>query len=730
MAAEGAGIKRKFAVFGFSLLISDIVLLLAELRFIYIMFAVLLAVSIVAVLLRRPFCSYLFTYTLAFTVAAISLNIAFFLFYTPSLAFTGSNIQISGQLKDFPVVYESGYLRAVLKDCVINGVQTPYSVVLIEKAPLAAEPFDRLGFTASELFNSSEKGAFYWHTLSGGEWLTAFQSGEILIEKTGDSGILKNILLLRRNITQSLALNMRADTAGVAAALVTGDKSYIDSQTLSAFRLGGVSHIFAVSGMHLSVWSNILFIIMQRRSRTKRLPLAAASAFVVFYCVFTGASPSVLRSGIMLLCVYAGAAIRRKSDPVNSLGLSAAILLTVNPFLAGNVSFLLSFASTFALTVVFGTLFPAEVSSRSIPGRSVSGVVQNILLSFCVLFTTLPLTSFFFGYCTLLSPLSSLLCSPAAAGLMISASAAVLCGKIGFLSRALYLISDFLASFIIKICRFVSGLDFALCPLNEFYTLPWFAFTAGGVLFLYFVKKKPARCIRRFCGLSAVFILIFSALYSHFTRDDIRLYIPDAGNATSLCLTGSSGGLSLLYGCGGEYETASDINRFFISNAGGLDYMLLPSENESDTALCKQLLRSLPPQTLIQPEGLGFHAENSLSQNSFSGELCRGIEIESLTADGFHAALFTLNKKRIVVCASPSSDFSGMDSRWRSGDLLICRAAIPKTLSYNDFGQIIVLSSKSGKALKLPANAVSTADTGDVSITITLDGIRRPVFGN
>ena len=94
--------------------------------------------------------------------------------------------------------------------------------------------------------------------------------------------------------------------------------------------------------MHLSIWTGLIFLILRKKAVSKPYVGILLIIFIILFCFFTGLSPSVLRAGIMQISLYLGAIFRKRAEPVNSLGLATAVLLISNPFLAGNVSFLLS----------------------------------------------------------------------------------------------------------------------------------------------------------------------------------------------------------------------------------------------------------------------------------------------------------------------------------------------------------------------------------------------------
>ena len=109
---------------------------------------------------------------------------------------------------------------------------------------------------------------------------------------------------------------------------------------------------------------------------------------------------------------------------------------------------------------------------------------------------------------------------------------------------------------------------------------------------------------------------------------------------------------------------------------------------------------------------------NELWASSFSVTFRAGAVYENLRGPAFTAGLLTVGERTAVLCFSPSADLSAAPARFRQGDLLICRAGIPAGVDPAAFGGVIVMTDKSAAALRLPENAVATADTGGIAIRI------------
>lgn len=182
--------------------------------------------------------------------------------------------------------------------------------------------------------------------------------------------------------------------SGLASALVFGIKENLDEQTKTAYSKAGVTHVLAVSGMHVA----IIFMMLQwiRKLipifRNKWLFLFFAVLVLWFYAYLTGFSASVLRAVAMFSFLIMGQTLKKSNNMYNMLGLSAFLLLLFNPFLVYDVGFQLSYMAVLGILYFypkFYLLFDAK-----------TWLTEHIWQMFCVSLSaqiaTFPIIALFF----------------------------------------------------------------------------------------------------------------------------------------------------------------------------------------------------------------------------------------------------------------------------------------------------------------------------------------------
>jgi len=711
-------IKRPFALIGFSLLFSSITIFLLPSEAHFYSVGLLIAFCAVLTFIKPFTAKYLIIFTFCFIVSSLTINYFYRCVYNPSLQLDSQLVHIEGTATGYSSENENCRFVTV-KNCEINGNATSLCVELYYYSDLEISPYDTVSFDAT-LYKKDLSGKFEAHALSEKVWFTAFASNRISVHKNGDFHIYRYIIDLSEHLKEILFTFLPFDSASVAAALLLGDKSFVPEEFTDNFRYSGVSHIFAVSGMHLSLWSALLFIVLRKRSKTKFIPNIIASLFVVFYIALTGFSPSVIRAGIMLLFVYLSRVLRRTSDTLNSLGLAITLILIHNPLMAGNVSFLLSLLATaaicFASSEITSDITPYNFEDNYIKGKFKS-ITGSILTTLTVLFFTIPVSGFFFGCISLVSPISNLLCSLPAQFAMISSFLGIIVSPFPTIARYIFFIADFCISYITDITGKLAQADFTLIPVTATYITVWYVFCVISVLLTYFFfGKKLKRCVTVL--LCCCVLVITAGIVNQFiSRNDINVYIPQGENAP-VCISASMGANTILIGCSEDYKAIQGVNSFMYMNASrSADYLFVTDE-KTTTEEFNETVKIISPENIITVNETFGNA--ALITNSFTAEIQDNFYLSFENNKVFSVVYFEINSYKFVYCLNPFANYTALEAQCKNADYLICTRNIPDTINAENYKNIIVISPKSAVELSLPENAVSTAD-GEIRIRLKGD---------
>ena len=196
------------------------------------------------------------------------------------------------------------------------------------------------------------------------------------------------------------------EAGGLLLALLCGSREYTSSATAEAFRRAGLSHILALSGMHLSMFSSIA-IFFGNRAGVKKLTFILRIITLIAFVWFAGFSPSLTRAFICaMLTLCATIAGARKPDMLSILCFSFLLQSAICPQDIHNAGFILSYGalSGILLTGRFFSLFWTKLMPKTIAGSlSAATGAQTV---------TAPLSLKLFGSFSPIGIISSVIVSP------------------------------------------------------------------------------------------------------------------------------------------------------------------------------------------------------------------------------------------------------------------------------------------------------------------------------
>ncbi len=187
------------------------------------------------------------------------------------------------------------------------------------------------------------------------------------------------------------------DALAMLSALSIGDRAELSDDLEETFRTTGVSHILALSGMHVAMLWGLMMLLLRpfgyrREVRLVRCVLVIASLWAFAFLVGLGAS--VVRAVIMCMLMTLAQSVNGRSFSQNTLAIAAGGMLVYNPFYLFDVGFQLSFVAVFSILFVSRRLkFQAE--GKHILLRWGWGMVA---VSLAAQIGTAPLVMHYFSY--------------------------------------------------------------------------------------------------------------------------------------------------------------------------------------------------------------------------------------------------------------------------------------------------------------------------------------------
>jgi competence protein ComEC len=194
--------------------------------------------------------------------------------------------------------------------------------------------------------------------------------------------------------------------AGFMQAMLIGLDEDIDQGLFTAFARLGLTHVIAISGLHVGVVIGGCLFLFRLFGVSRETSLAAAFCIVPLYVILSGAAPSVVRAGIMALLGLAALKRGKPKDALAFVSLSAVVMTAWNPAYIHDIGFQLSFLVTAGL--VAGT--PAAM--RLLPAGWPKWLTGSLAVAVTAQLVSFPLTVFYFNRYSLLSGLANFILVP------------------------------------------------------------------------------------------------------------------------------------------------------------------------------------------------------------------------------------------------------------------------------------------------------------------------------
>ncbi len=375
---------------------------------------------------------------------------------------------------------------------------------------------------------------------------------------------------LRMRVAQVCAKMLPEEGAGILAAMLVGETSFLDRDVNALFQSAGIGHILAISGMHVSMIGMGIYFLL-RKCGFGYSVCGASTAFLLFcYGTMAGMGVSTRRAVCMFFIYLLAQCFGRGYDGPAALGAAAFVLLLYRPFLLHSVSFQYSFAAAYAVVAISGlrkeaaekedkekeigekragekgTVEKKAGKGKGLLLRALRPICAAFLLQLCILPLTayynyeLPLYALFLNL--LLLPYAGILMGfgLAGCGVALSGGGAVWAE---LAARLLFVPCRMILTVYLWACRGVQELPFSslICGKPSEGKL-WVYY--GALVLLLFVFGRRRRRKLRSAGLFArIFVcgILLLAFLCHVPHGGFEVSILDVGQGDGAFLRTSEG---------------------------------------------------------------------------------------------------------------------------------------------------------------------------------------------
>lgn len=214
-------------------------------------------------------------------------------------------------------------------------------------------------------------------------------------------------------------VGFEGEELALLSAFSVGERREFPQDLNEAYSSAGVSHILALSGLHLGMFYMVLVTLLSFAGGSRALFIARELLILFLLWVFAfvaGLTPSVVRAAILFTILGVGRCLRRDASALNSLGGAAIVMLLVSPRLLFDVGFQLSFSSVASILLLLPWL--RSVLRCDDYGSAYNRVMSLVAVSLAAQVGVLPFVWYYFGTFPLYFLLANILIVPLASLIM------------------------------------------------------------------------------------------------------------------------------------------------------------------------------------------------------------------------------------------------------------------------------------------------------------------------
>ena len=368
--------------------------------------------------------------------------------------------------------------------------------------------------------------------------------------------------------------------------ILLGKDDNLEKNIKENFQNSSLSHILAVSGMHISYVILGISIVLSKLKFPKKVTKVFTIILLIFFIFLTGKTPSVERACIMAIMSIIANLIYRKSDIITNISTSLLIILIQNPFSIMDIGLILSFSATLGIIFSYKNIMKVLNRKEEIQNREVIKVLNKfynkikeiVSVSISAQILIFPLSIIIFNKISLTFLFSNILVSFIIGVVII----------IGFLSiifrfKILFSILEILLGILTKIAStfskiYISNIIVAT-PSLVFVIVYYLIIVSIG--YIVFLRKKQIKrkleiqiltFVNRFKSnilthkkqlIISIFLILILASVMKFIPKDLRIHFIDVGQGDS-CLIITPKNKTILIDGGGNVSNSFDVRKKYI----------------------------------------------------------------------------------------------------------------------------------------------------------------------
>ncbi|MEG2295200.1 MAG: ComEC/Rec2 family competence protein, partial [Oscillospiraceae bacterium] len=438
----------------------------------------------------------------------------------------------------------------------------------------------------------------------------------------------------REHMTKSIKKILPNKNGDFLAAIILGNNDQLDAENQMILSRSGISHITAVSGLHVFILCHSFLICASFLKIPPRPTALFMTIFLLFFASITGFSSSIARAAIMIIILQFATLVGEKSDALNALSVSMILILLQNPYNVLNLGFILSFSTTLSI-ILFTKPLEKLLTQNFIASRNISEsyckIIKSISAALSVYILLAPIIVLYFGYFPFLAIITNIIVAPILPIIVILSFAIGIFSMSTILSPiAVFLgfFANIALSILIGVASIISNSSLAVVSFENtvFYAfiVSIFSFIICLLCFIH-IKYRASLLIFTVCSLFC--FILYSIDYSNGKSEIIAL------NNTNCVLIKQPDSFFIIGSPNSSYESAkltAYLKNHYITDISGFIFETM--DNTTLNAI-KEISKISTVQNLINIQQA---AENNIGHLQIDDSIFLTISKSSLATLSFN----------------------------------------------------------------------------------------------
>ncbi len=624
---------------------------------------ILLPVILMAVFLiflRQKKLKFFAVFASSVLCASIIFGVADINFRTNEQYFSGKNMFVEGVICERPYINDDKYKLHIETDK-INGEDVNINIIVnSSRIPENTELYSKVKLKANLYKVTSYDDGVMRHYKADNICLTgSVLHNSIEVSENNDKPFLYHVLSFRYKLSDTIAELLPNDIGGFIAGITMGDKSLMSGSLVEKFRITGTSHILVVSGLHVAIWSGFVYWLL-KKFLSRRISLIVSIIFLLFFVVFTGFTPSVIRASAMMTIVYLGIIWGEKPDSLNTLGIAALVLTAVAPLSVYNVGTVFSFASVFGILLMNEYVLPfVKEKLKGINNQFLRKLLFNsislVLVSISAQLFTFPVSVLYDMKFSFLSVVSNFFISSLCTLAMVTGGAGtvILAFLPDYLAGNVSLgISIFTSKFILWVIDRLSQYDMFYRNVSTMENYILLFLLTLIIILLIFSSMKKRNKIAVFLSLLMPVILVSNYIPMLYKDNVVEFSVIDVGEG--MCVTLTHNEEVVMLACSDEYGALKNITEHLsFRGVDEIKALYLPVNQSASLVAGAYTIKDYfhIEQIVTSAEyKLSQICKNSVSADYVQAEYFQGkVKIDYYTQKEASFALVRVGNKRFLI---------------------------------------------------------------------------------